>query len=557
MVDRSPLHSLRLAYEPEVPLCLDDIANLAAEETSEGAVTGGDLDALEQLFPNTIEQLPMALVPKKGLEHKALRVGVVLSGGQAPGGHNVIAGIHDALKILDSDSVVIGFLGGPSGIIDNDTIEISEALVNRYRDTGGFDMIGSGRTKIATPEQFAKAAETAKALELDGIVIIGGDDSNTNAALLAEYFVANEIATRVVGVPKTIDGDLKSGDIEASFGFDTASKVYSEMIGNILRDALSAKKYYFFIKLMGRSASHITLECALQTHPNLTLISEEVASKGMSLQEVTGSIADLVIARHSHGKMYGSILIPEGVIEFIPEFKAMIGELNTCLAEGGELLAKLESLSEPKERIAFIRDQLSEAARHCYDIVPNTIKEQLILDRDPHGNVQVSKIDTERMLIETVKAELQHRGFRGKFSAQPAFFGYEGRSAYPSNFDCNYCYSLGMVAGLLIDQGATGHMACVKGLTRPVAEWEACGVPITSMMTIETRHGTDNPVIQKALVDLEGEPFKHLRQHRVQWAEDDLYRSPGPIQFSGPPEVADTPPLSLMLEHQEQAIPVA
>ncbi|CRX38163.1 diphosphate--fructose-6-phosphate 1-phosphotransferase [Estrella lausannensis] len=467
-----------------------------------------------------------------------LNVGVVFSGGQAPGGHNVIAGLFDALKRLHKDSRLIGFLGGPAGIINNIHRELNHQDVDRVRNQGGFDLIGSGRTKIEKPEDFEKAKKSCLELHLDGLVIVGGDDSNTNAALLAEYFLANGCSTSVVGVPKTIDGDLKSEMIEASFGFDTAAKTFATSIGALLRDALSAKKYTFFIKLMGRTASHLTLECALETHPNMAIIGEEAAASGKTLGEIVDEIVQLVAKRSQLGKDYGAILIPEGLIEFIPEFRELIDELNLQMAD--------EASHEQ------ILERLSHRAKSLFLALPSPMQQQLLEERDPHGNVQVSKIETERLLIELVGRKLEEKkargDFKGKFAPVPLFFGYEGRSCLPSCFDANYCYALGMTAASLLREKRTGYIACIRNLASPPSEWQAFGVPLPSLITLEMRKGKRKPVIKKALVDLSGQPFLFFKERRSHWATEDDYHYPGPIQFYGPEEIVNETTLTLKLE---------
>lgn len=521
----SLLQKLRLDFIPQKPSILKHIKSLKAVPVESSHVHDSEL---KKLFPN-LETLPYlnfevkpngSPIPKK--------VGVVLSGGQAPGGHNVIIGLFDGLKELNKESNLIGFLGGPSGIIEKTTKVLDKAFLDPFRNTGGFDMIGSGRTKIETPEQFASAEKVCRELDLDGLVIIGGDDSNTNAALLAEYFKTQNCKTIVVGVPKTIDGDLKNDRIETSFGFDTACKVYSEIIGNLARDALSAKKYWFFVKIMGRSASHVALECALQTHPNITLIGEEIESKNKTLEQIVNEIVAVINERASKGKNYGVIVIPEGIIEFIPEFKQLIKELNQLLASGKGV------------------DQLSEQSAHLYQMLPELIQKQLLLDRDPHGNVQVSKIETERLILDLVKAKVP------KLNPQPLFCGYEGRSCFPSNFDCQYCSALGEVAALLINSGASGYMACVSDLALPVSDWKCGGVPLVSMMHMEERKGKSKPVIKKALVDLRGKAFEYFSANRSKWAIEDDYVYAGPIQYFGP--AALTEAITLTLENESKTM---
>lgn len=545
MSSLSLLQTYRLKYKPTLPSALESFSSLIPKVDNERNTIKQN-EKLKTLFPHTCDQ-PILHFQEGNVIARPLRVGVVLSGGQAPGGHNVIAGLYDALKKIHSDSSLIGFLDGPNGIVKNKTKEIDEKLINLYRNQGGFDLIGSGRTKIETPDQFSAAESTVKQLALDGLVIIGGDDSNTNAALLAEYFKQKGIKTSVVGVPKTIDGDLKNEFIEISFGFDTACKIYSEIIGNILKDALSSKKYYFFIKLMGRSASHIALECALKTHPNLTLISEEIAEKKLSLEQLVIQMVDLICSRSEQNKDYGVILIPEGVIEFIPEFKQMIQELNSLLVSGGPHAAILENLESFQAKQDYLSKCLSAEASHCFKNIPEQIAEQLLLDRDPHGNVQVSKIETERLFVSLVERELKKRKqqgtYKGKFAAQPLFCGYEGRSGLPSNFDCQYCYALGYVAALLVRSEVTGYMSCINNLTKPVTEWTLAGVPIFQMLHLEVRGDKTKPVIRKALVDLTGKAFQLFSSQRDRWMFKDNYSCPGPIQFEGPSEIVDSCPI--------------
>ncbi len=552
----SSLNQHRRSFVPELPKSIEDINQLCFVQESAPTFTDSEV---KDLISNTADQ-PLLRVEQSEVAHpNPLKVGVVLSGGQAAGGHNVITGLYDAIKKISEDSQLIGFLNGPSGIVDCDTMLLTGDIVDRYRNSGGFDMIGSGRTKIETAEQFAAAKETATKLGLDGLVIIGGDDSNTNAALLAEYFVKHQVKTSVVGVPKTIDGDLKNEYIETSFGFDTATKTYSEIIGNIERDSLSAGKYYFFIKIMGRSASHVALECALKTHPNFTIISEEVAAKKKTLKQLSNEICDMICERAEKGKNYGVVVIPEGAIEFIPEFKVLISELNDLLSKE-EHTDAIASINERTERVKYVAGVLSERSSECYQTLPNDIQLQLILDRDPHGNVQVSKIESERLFIELAKQELKRRkqkgSYSGKFSAQPFFCGYEGRSCLPSNFDAQYCYALGHAAALLIQSRATGYMSCVKNLTAPVSEWEIAGIPISTMMVMEKRKGKLKPVIRKALVELEGKPFAMFTRQRDEWKLSDDYVYPGPIQFFGPEEITNMITITLAEErhHLAQAV---
>lgn len=510
----------------------DGLKDLIIEKKAKTTSLSDTLE-LEKLFPKTFGQ--EHVVFQKGLsDKKSLRIGVVFSGGQASGGHNVIAGLFDHLESIHSDCKLLGFLNGPSGICNNEVIEISKDLLKSYRNQGGFDLIGSGRTKIETKEQLSSALSTAKIQALDGIVIIGGDDSNTNAAVLAEYFLQNGCDTRVVGVPKTIDGDLRAKNIEISFGFDTACKTYSEMIGNIQRDAISAKKYFHFIRLMGRSASHIALECAHQTHPNFTLISEEVAQKNKTLSMVIKEICDMICIRAKNGKNYGVVLIPEGLIEFVPEIRGLIEELNSLLA------------SDPNADKQKVEKGLSDKSKNAFGTLPQKIQDQLLLTRDPHGNVQVSHIETEKLIIELVKTELKIRtDYKGKFNPISHFFGYEGRAAMPSNFDARYCYCLGTVAATLIQNGLTGYLSAITDLKKPFANWQAAGIPITSLMNLEMRHGKKKPVIKKALVDLEGEFFKTFFTSRVEWGKNDHYIYPGPIQYFGDTQVTDSVPVTI------------
>ena len=523
----TPLQLSRLKYALRLPKSLKELSSISFCE-HEGPKGQANHPEIAPLFKCTFNQPFLIAKHSEPKAPKALKVGAFFSGGQAPGGHNVITGLFDALKKLHPDSELFGFLNGPAGLIEGKFIPLTEKLLLNYRNQGGFDLIGSGRTKIESDEQIASALAQMTKLQLDGFVIIGGDDSNTNAALLAECALAKGLKTRIIGVPKTIDGDLKHPYIETSFGFHTATAIYSELIGNICRDALSAKKYTHFIKLMGRSASHIALECALNTQPNLTLIGEEILKKGMTLQQLTQQIADLVEARAHIGKNYGVILIPEGIIEFIPEVKELIGELNHLLAEG-----KDERGLQPKSKVIF-------------DFLPEKIQKQLLLDRDPHGNVQLSHIQTESLLSEKVKEELKGRtSFKGAFHPVHHFFGYEGRSGFPSNFDATYCYVLGHGAALLIQEGKTGYLSSVLHLSKPPEEWELSGVPLTSMMHFEIRKGKKKPVIQKALLDLQKAPFTWFEKEREKWRLEDHYMTPGPIQFEGEQSLAFQIPKSL------------
>ncbi|MBQ1505674.1 MAG: diphosphate--fructose-6-phosphate 1-phosphotransferase, partial [Erysipelotrichales bacterium] len=513
-----------------------------------------DQEKIAALFPNTYGEREITFQKGKNTsEAKKQVVGVILSGGQAPGGHNVVCGLYDALKATNKENVLYGFKGGPSGLLNDDYRIMDDEYIDQYRNTGGFDIIGSGRTKLETEEQFAVAAEVCKKHGITAIVIIGGDDSNTNAAVLAEYFAAHKTGVQVIGCPKTIDGDLKNEDIECSFGFDTATKTYSELIGNIERDANSAKKYWHFIKVMGRSASHVALECALETQPNICLVSEEVEEKKMSLSDIADQIADSVAARAAKGMNFGVAIIPEGVVEFVPEFKALIAEINELLA--GEKAEEFNALATWKEKTVFIKEGLTKESHDVFAILPEGIQQQLFLERDPHGNVQVSLIESEKLFSALVKAKLAERKkagtYTGKFSAQHHFFGYEGRCAFPSNFDADYCYSLGYNAFMLIQYGYNGYLSKVSNLSKPAEEWVAGGMPITKMMNIERRHGQDKPVIRKALVELDGKPFKYFEAHRAQWALETCYTYPGAIQYYGPAEVCDLTTRTLALEKGE------
>lgn len=544
-MQKSPLQIARGNYQPKLPVALK--GNVKVQE---GAATESvaDQEEIKALFPNTYGLPVLELVKGDETTYPAVNVGVILSGGQAPGGHNVISGLFDGLKRLNKDSKLYGFLGGPSGLIEHQYTELTAEIIDEYRNTGGFDIIGSGRTKLEETWQFDKGIEICQKLNIKAIVIIGGDDSNTNACVLAEYYLQKGCGIQVIGCPKTIDGDLKNSMIETSFGFDTACKVYSELIGNIQRDANSAKKYWHFIRLMGRSASHIALECALQSQPNICLISEEVEKKEMTLNEIVDGIVKVIVNRAEAGLNFGTILIPEGLIEFIPAMKRLIRELNDLLANNEEFLA----MGTDDEKRQYVKGMLSPDSRELYRSLPKGIARQLTMDRDPHGNVQVSQIETEKLLIEMVAkklAMLKGEGkYKGKFAALNHFFGYEGRCATPSNFDADYCYALGITATYLITSGKTGYMALVRNLTAPAAEWVAGGVPITMMMNMEKRAGKMKPVIQKALVELDGAPFKYFAAHRDSWAKTNQYIYPGPIQYYGPSEVCDLPTHTLMLE---------
>ncbi|MDY4888897.1 MAG: diphosphate--fructose-6-phosphate 1-phosphotransferase [Sphaerochaetaceae bacterium] len=549
----SPLQKYRYEYQPKLPEIYRAGINQIVPVTGAPTTSVADQDEVKKLFPSTYGMPEVAFA--KGTNDygkNRINVGVILSGGQAPGGHNVICGLFDALKKANPDNELIGFKGGPSGLTDDDFIVFTSEFINQYRNTGGFDIIGSGRTKLETVEQFEKVKNVCKKHDMNGIVIIGGDDSNTNAAVLAEYFAAHKVPVTVIGCPKTIDGDLKNKDIEVSFGFDTATKVYSELIGNIERDANSAKKYWHFIKLMGRSASHIALECALQTQPNICIVSEEVESKKMSLSQIVDQIAEVVAARAEDGNNFGVALIPEGLIEFIPEVKVLISELNDIVARKADEFSGLESFEDKKE---FIEKLLSPASLKAFKVFPDGIKAQLLMDRDPHGNVQVSRIETEKLLIELVGDKLKQMKangrYHGKFSSQNHFFGYEGRCSFPSNFDADYCYSLGYNAFFLMCGGFTGYLSSVRNLCRPAIEWKAGGVPITMMMNMEVRNGENKPVIRKALVDLEGKPFAYFASHRDEWARKTCFTFPGAIQYAGPAEVCDRPTITLSLEHEK------
>ena len=545
MANKSALQIARSQYQPKLPSALwGSVVAVEGEPTQSVA----DQEEIKALFPNTygLPELTFEKSPKaaKGVAQK-FNVGVILSGGQAPGGHNVISGLFDGVKAINKENRLYGFLMGPGGLVDHKYVELTSEIIDEYRNTGGFDIIGSGRTKLEEPEQFEKGLEILKELDIKAVVIIGGDDSNTNACVLAEYYKAKNAGVQVIGCPKTIDGDLKNELIETSFGFDTATKVYSEVIGNIQRDCNSAKKYWHFIKLMGRSASHIALECALQTQPNYCIISEEV--EAMTLDQIVADLANVVAKRAEKGDNFGTVLIPEGLIEFIPAMKALIAELNDLLAHSPEF----PSLDRAAQR-EFVLKSLSEANAATFASLPEGVARQLTLDRDPHGNVQVSLIETEKLLSEMVANKLAamkaEDKYVGKFAAQHHFFGYEGRCAAPSNFDADYCYALGYNAAQLINCGATGYMSSVRNLTKPSVQWTAGGIPITMMMNMERRHGKMKPVIQKALVDLEGKPFQKFASKREEWAMNTCYLYPGPIQYFGPAEVCDQTSRTLYYE---------
>ncbi|MBS7237112.1 MAG: diphosphate--fructose-6-phosphate 1-phosphotransferase [Prevotellaceae bacterium] len=545
-MEKSVLQKSREAYTPKLPKALRGFVDVKEGKPTQSV---GDQDEIKKLFPKTYGLPLVEFVPGEKKTNEPINVGVILSGGQAPGGHNVISGIFDGIKRLNPENRLYGFLMGPGGLVDHNYMELTSDIIDNYRNTGGFDMIGSGRTKLEKVEQFEKGREIIEKLGIKALVIIGGDDSNTNACVLAEYYAAKNYGIQVIGCPKTIDGDLKNDQIETSFGFDTATKTYSEVIGNIERDANSAQKYWHFIKLMGRSASHIALECALQCHPNVTIISEEVEKNDTSLDEIVTYIAQAVADRAADGNNFGTVLIPEGLIEFIPAIKRLIAELNDLLAsEEGKKV-------EPKDHYNWIKSKLTGENAAVYASLPEGVAKQLTMERDPHGNVQVSLIETEKLLSEMVAnklAEWKKEGkFNGKFAAQHHFFGYEGRCAAPSNYDADYCYALGISASELISNGKTGYMAIVKNTTAPAEEWIAGGVPITMMFNMERRNGEMKPVIRKALVDLNGKPFKEFASHREEWRRNTCFVYPGPIQYFGPTEVCDQPTMTLKLEQSK------
>ena len=542
-MEKSALQIARSAYQPKLPKALQGAVKIKEGKATQSV---GDQEEIKKLFPNTYGMPIVEFEPATEANNKKMNVGIILSGGQAPGGHNVITGLFDQIKKLNPENRLFGFILGPGGLVDHNYMELTPEIIDEYRNTGGFDMIGSGRTKLEKVDQFEKGLEIIRELDIKAIVIIGGDDSNTNACVLAEYYAAKNYGVQVIGCPKTIDGDLKNDQIETSFGFDTACKTYSELIGNIERDCNSARKYWHFIKVMGRSASHIALECALQTQPNICLVSEEIEQKGMSLDDIVTYIANAVCQRAADGNNFGTVIIPEGVIEFIPATKKLIAQLNDVLA-----MPEAKNLDR-HESIDFVKAHLTEANLTVFNSLPTGVARQLALDRDPHGNVQVSLIETEKLLSTMVAQKLEKMKkegkYTGKFSALHHFFGYEGRCAAPSNFDADYCYALGTSAAQLIANGKTGYMAIVKNTTAPAEQWIAGGVPITMMMNMEKRNGEMKPVIRKALVELDGAPFKAFAAERDRWARETAYVYPGPIQYWGPTEVCDQPTKTLALE---------
>ena len=545
-MEKSALQIARAAYQPKLPKALQGAVKIKEGKATQSV---GDQEEIKKLFPNTYGMPIVEFEPATEANNKKMNVGIILSGGQAPGGHNVITGLFDQIKKLNPENRLYGFILGPGGLVDHNYMELTPELIDEYRNTGGFDMIGSGRTKLEKVDQFEKGLEIIRELDIKAIVIIGGDDSNTNACVLAEYYAAKKYGVQVIGCPKTIDGDLKNDQIETSFGFDTACKTYSELIGNIERDCNSARKYWHFIKVMGRSASHIALECALQTQPNICLISEEIEQKGMSLDDIVEYIANAVVARAADGNNFGTVIIPEGVIEFIPAIKKLIAQLNDVLA-----MPEAKNLDR-HESIDFVKAHLTDENLAVFNSLPTGVARQLALDRDPHGNVQVSLIETEKLLSTMVAQKLEKMKkegkYVGKFGTQHHFFGYEGRCAAPSNFDADYCYALGTSAAQLIANGKTGYMAIVKNTTAPAEQWIAGGVPITMMMNMEKRAGEMKPVIRKALVELDGAPFKAFAKERDRWARETAYVYPGPIQYWGPTEVCDQPTKTLALEQSK------
>jgi pyrophosphate--fructose-6-phosphate 1-phosphotransferase len=542
-MEKSALQQARAAYQPKLPKALQGAVKIKEGQPTQSV---GNQEEIKKLFPNTYGMPVVQFEPATESNTKKMNVGIILSGGQAPGGHNVITGLFDQVKKLNPENRLFGFILGPGGLVDHNYMELTKEIIDEYRNTGGFDMIGSGRTKLEKVDQFEKGLEIIRQLDIKAIVIIGGDDSNTNACVLAEYYAAKNYGVQVIGCPKTIDGDLKNAQIETSFGFDTACKVYSELIGNIERDCNSSRKYWHFIKVMGRSASHIALECALQTQPNICLISEEVEAKNQSLDDIVSYIAETVAVRAAAGNNFGSVIIPEGLIEFIPAIKKLIAQLNDVLA-----LPEVKEMGR-EEQIDFAKAHLTPENLAVFNSLPTGVARQLALDRDPHGNVQVSLIETEKLLSTMVAQKLERMKksgkFTGKFAALHHFFGYEGRCAAPSNYDADYCYALGTSAAQLIANGKTGYMAIVQNTTAPADQWVAGGVPITMMMNMERRNGEMKPVIRKALVELDGAPFKTFAAHREQWAKETCYLYPGPIQYWGPSEVCDQPTKTLALE---------
>ena len=545
-MEKSALQIARAAYQPKLPKALQGAVKIKEGQPTQSV---GDQEEIKKLFPNTYGMPIVEFEPATEANNTKMNVGIILSGGQAPGGHNVITGLFDQIKKLNPENRLFGFILGPGGLVDHNYMELTPEIIDEYRNTGGFDMIGSGRTKLEKVDQFEKGLEIIRQLDIKALVIIGGDDSNTNACVLAEYYAAKNYGVQVIGCPKTIDGDLKNDQIETSFGFDTATKVYSELIGNIERDCNSARKYWHFIKVMGRSASHIALECALQVQPNICLVSEEIEKEEKSLNDIVEYIAEIVAARAADGNNFGTVIIPEGLIEFIPAIKKLIAELN-------DILAKPEVLSlDRSAQIDYVKLNLSDENLAVFASLPTAVSRQLALNRDPHGNVQVSLIETEKLLSSMVAAKLERwkrKGkFVGNFAAQHHFFGYEGRCAAPSNFDADYCYALGTSAAQLIASGKTGYMAIVKNTTAPSDQWVAGGVPITMMMNMERRNGEMKPVIRKALVELDGKPFQAFAAVRDTWAHETAYVYPGPIQYWGPSEVCDQPTKTLQLEQQK------
>jgi len=552
MRKKSNLTIERLKYRPKLPPVFERNGmkvKIMPRKPTRAVSNAGEI---RKLFKKLYGAPEVKFQADKKAKLKKINVGVILSGGQAPGGHNVIAGIFDGLKAANSKSKLYGFLGGPSGVVDGDYKELTASFLRKFRNTGGFDIIGSGRTKLESEEQFEKTRATLEKLKISALVIIGGDDSNTNAALLAEYFEQTNAGIQVIGVPKTIDGDLKNKQIECSFGFDTSSKTYSELVGNICIDANSAKKYWYFIRLMGRSASHLTLEVSLQTQPNITIISEEVEAKKMTLKAIVNEIVNVILSRAKVGKNFGVILVPEGLIEFIPEVKKLIGELNDLMAKEEKYFKTLQTFSDQSQ---FVNENLTKKSSYIFSSLPVNIQLQLLMDRDPHGNVQVSRIETEKLLIDLVGdklRKLKSQGkYNGKFSGHSHFFGYEGRCGAPSNFDADYCYSLGYNAAALIQAGLTGYMSCIKNISKPAVRWIAGGIPLTMLMNMERRHGKAKPVIKKALVELKGRPFKALVEHRAKWAEGECYINPGPIQYFGPAKLCDITTITLTLEQKK------